>query len=72
MTRALITGVSGQDGGYLSERLLSDGVEVHALALPGDAPVDGVHTHVGDVADVDGTRALLLDLAPTRSTTWPR
>ncbi len=61
---ALITGVSGQDGGYLAERLLADGVEVHALSLPDDAPVDGVRTHVGDVADVEGTRALVLEVAP--------
>jgi GDPmannose 4,6-dehydratase len=64
MPRALITGVGGQDGGYLAERLLADGVEVHALALPDDAPVAGVHTHAGDVADVEGTRALLLEVAP--------
>ena len=64
MSTALITGVSGQDGGYLAERLLSAGVEVHALARAGDAPAAGVHTHVGDVADIAGTRALLLDLAP--------
>ena len=57
MPRALITGVSGQDGSYLAERLLADGVEVHAVSLPDDAPVDGVRTHVGDVADVEGTRA---------------
>jgi GDPmannose 4,6-dehydratase len=62
--RALITGVSGQDGGYLAERLLADGVEVHALSLPGDAPVDGVHTHAGDVADVEATRAMVLEIAP--------
>ena len=61
---ALITGVSGQDGSYLAERLLADGVEVHALSLPDDAPVDGVRTHTGDVADVEGTRALVLDVAP--------
>jgi GDPmannose 4,6-dehydratase len=63
-TRALITGVGGQDGSYLAERLLADGVDVHALSLVGDGPVDGVRTHVGDVADVDATRALVLDLAP--------
>ena len=61
---ALITGVSGQDGSYLAERLLADGVEVHALSLPDEAPVDGVRTHVGDVADVEGTRALVLEVAP--------
>jgi GDPmannose 4,6-dehydratase len=64
MPTALITGVSGQDGFYLAERLLADGVEVHAVSLPGDAPVDGVRTHVGDVADVEGTRALVLEVAP--------
>jgi GDPmannose 4,6-dehydratase len=64
MTTALITGVSGQDGSYLAERLLAEGVVVHAVALPGDQPVDGVQTHVGDVADVAATRALLLEVAP--------
>ena len=61
---ALITGVSGQDGGYLAERLLADDVEVHALSLPDDAAVDGVDSHVGDVADVEHTRALVLEVAP--------
>jgi GDPmannose 4,6-dehydratase len=61
---ALITGAGGQDGGYLAEQLLDEGVEVHALALAGDTPVDGVLTHVGDVSDIEGTRALLLELAP--------
>ena len=32
MTRAFVTGISGQDGSYLAERLLAEGVEVHALA----------------------------------------
>ena len=31
MKRALITGVTGQDGAYLSELLLSKGYEVHGL-----------------------------------------
>ena len=64
MPRALITGVSGQDGSYLAERLLADGVDVHAVSLPDEAPVDGVRTHVGDVADVEGTRAVVLEVAP--------
>ena len=29
MTRAFVTGIGGQDGSYLAERLLADGVEVH-------------------------------------------
>jgi GDPmannose 4,6-dehydratase len=31
MKKALITGVTGQDGSYLSELLLSEGYEVHGL-----------------------------------------
>jgi GDPmannose 4,6-dehydratase len=64
MSTALITGVSGQDGGYLAERLLADDVEVHAVSLPGDPAVDGVRTHVGDVADIERTRDLVLEVAP--------
>lgn len=64
MPTAVITGVGGQDGGYLAERLLAEGVEVHALALPDDVPVDGVHTHSGDVTDAEATRSLLLEVAP--------
>ncbi|PVG84491.1 GDP-mannose 4,6 dehydratase [Nocardioides gansuensis] len=67
MTRALITGVGGQDGSYLADHLLAEGVEVHALTLSGNT---GEHTpaevvrHEGDLADVEGTRRLVLDLAP--------
>jgi GDPmannose 4,6-dehydratase len=32
MTRAFVTGIGGQDGSYLAEQLIADGVEVHALA----------------------------------------
>lgn len=68
MTRALITGVGGQDGGYLAERLIADGTEVHALVLRDDAtppfcPPEVV-LHVGNLADIEGTRRLVLDLAP--------
>ena len=64
--RAFVTGISGQDGGYLAERLLADGVEVHALANVHEPPLDlpGVTLHTGDLLDTDGVRRLLLDLAP--------
>jgi GDPmannose 4,6-dehydratase len=66
VTRAFVTGISGQDGGYLAERLVAEGVEVHALAhdrepLP---PAPDVELHTGDLTRVDEVRALLLDLAP--------
>jgi GDPmannose 4,6-dehydratase len=64
MPTALVTGASGQDGSYLAERLLAEDVEVHALVLPGDVPAGGVHPHPGDVAEVEATRALLLEVAP--------
>ena len=31
MTRALVTGITGQDGSYLAEALLAEGTEVHGL-----------------------------------------
>ncbi len=67
MTRAFITGIGGQDGGYLAESLLSRGIEVHALALAADTTADvpaGVYRHLGELTDVEATRALLVDLAP--------
>jgi GDPmannose 4,6-dehydratase len=65
--RAFITGASGQDGSYLAEQLVADGLEVHALTLTGeraDHLPDGVTLHRGDLTDLSSTRALLLDLAP--------
>ena len=66
MTRAFITGIGGQDGTYLAERLLAEGVEVHALAheqepLP---ELPDVELHPGELTRVDEVRDLLLDLAP--------
>lgn len=34
--RALITGITGQDGTYLSELLSAEGTEVHGFVVPGD------------------------------------
>jgi GDPmannose 4,6-dehydratase len=66
VTRAFVTGIGGQDGSYLAERLVAEGVEVHALAHEQDpAPeAPGVELHTGDLTRVDDVRALLLDLAP--------
>jgi GDPmannose 4,6-dehydratase len=65
--RAFVTGIGGQDGSYLAERLLADGAEVHGLTHAADdlrhCP-DGVVLHRGDVTDLDRTRCLLVDLAP--------
>jgi len=66
MSVALITGVTGQDGTYLSRALLSDDVEVHGLVRPGSTkPVEqGVNTHVGDIADEKALVELVERLQP--------
>jgi GDPmannose 4,6-dehydratase len=56
-SRVLVTGVSGQDGWYLAERLLVEGCEVHGLVRDGgDVPrlcaeLPGLVPHVADLAD---------------------
>lgn len=67
MPRAFVTGISGQDGSYLAERLVAEGYDVHALAFASEPPPhcpDGVVLHRGDIAEVDRVRSLLVDLAP--------
>ena len=65
---AFVTGIGGQDGTYLAERLLGEGLEVHALVLEADGhpehcPAEVV-LHTGDLADVEATRRLLTEIAP--------
>ena len=67
--RAFVTGIGGQDGSYLAERLVADGMEVHALVLDTDGPPaycpESVVLHPGDIGDVESTRRLVLEIAPT-------
>ena len=67
--RALVTGITGQDGSYLSERLQALGWEVHALVRADDLSVPqpgllSVTTHVGDLADAAGLERLVNDTEP--------
>ncbi|GAA1916294.1 GDP-mannose 4,6-dehydratase [Nocardioides hwasunensis] len=66
--RAFITGIGGQDGTYLAERLVTEGYDVHALVFTTDGPPAHcpaeVVLHGGDLTDVEATRRLVLDLAP--------
>jgi GDPmannose 4,6-dehydratase len=60
MPRALITGITGQDGLYLSEQLLSKGYEVYGLIRGQNNPkrmvvereVPGVRLLTGDITDL--------------------
>jgi GDPmannose 4,6-dehydratase len=77
--KALITGITGQDGSYLAEFLLSKGYEVHGLIrrastfntgridhLYQDPHVHGVRLflHFGDLADSTSLIKLLYQLQP--------
>lgn len=66
---AVVTGAAGQDGSYLTERLLDDGYAVHALVRSADraavVAADGVTAHVVDLTEHARLRALLEDVEPT-------
>jgi GDPmannose 4,6-dehydratase len=61
MMRALITGITGQDGYYLSKLLLSKGYEVYGLVRGQNNPkIDFLHEHLPEVKILTGD---LLDLS---------
>ncbi|MDO5051773.1 MAG: GDP-mannose 4,6-dehydratase [Pseudoclavibacter sp.] len=66
--RALVTGIAGQDGSYLAERLVADGWEVHGTVReqPGPEPVAGAVLHRCDAADAEGLARLVRELRPDR------
>jgi GDPmannose 4,6-dehydratase len=65
MTRALITGVTGQDGYLLAGQLLAEGVEVFGLARSADPDVPGgVRVLVGDLVDEASLRAAVAEAQP--------
>lgn len=72
MTKALITGISGQDGSYLAELLLSKGYEVHGLirrnsryGIPNiEHILNKLELHYGDLATENHISALVNDIKP--------
>ena len=72
MTRALITGITGQDGSYLAELLVEKGYEVHGL-LHGtadgpferlDGVIDRITLHPGDLLDENSLVGVLGRTSP--------
>ena len=67
MKRALITGITGQDGSYLSELLLEKGYEVHGIVRRSssinteriDHVFDDLHLHYSDLTDGSSLHTLL-------------
>jgi GDPmannose 4,6-dehydratase len=72
MKTALITGISGQDGSYLSEHLLALGYTVHGLLRPGGRRRAGLVSHLSnrlslhetDLLDRDSLASLLETIRP--------
>ena len=79
MPSALITGVTGQDGSYLTEVLLEKGYEVHGVIRRSSTfsteridhlyhdphePDSGLMLHYGDLSDSHSLHQLLLEIRP--------
>lgn len=72
--RALITGISGQDGSYLSEYLLSLEYEVHGIVRRNSTPEhqesriahldNQVKTYYGDMMDAGSLEKVMADVMP--------
>lgn len=69
---ALITGITGQDGSYLAELLLSQGYEVHGVVRRTSSPnverishlLDKIHIHQGDLLDQTSMTTLVRTIKP--------
>ena len=78
MKRALITGITGQDGSYLTELLLMKGYEVHGIIrrhstpcteridhlLADEANQDRLFLHYGDLTDSANLFRLVMEIKP--------
>src|ERR1022692_2216229 len=72
MKKALITGVTGQDGSYLAELLLDKGYEVHGIIRRSsslntqriDHVFDKLQLHFGDLSDGSALGSLLSKVQP--------
>lgn len=79
MKKALITGITGQDGSYLAEFLLAKGYEVHGIirraSTINSSRIDHIYQHshekfkkltlhYGDLADAGGLRRVLEKVQP--------
>jgi GDPmannose 4,6-dehydratase len=72
MKKALITGITGQDGSYLAEQLLDKGYQVHGMVRRSssfntiriDHIYNDLHLHYGDVTDTSNINRLLEQIGP--------
>ena len=59
MKRAIITGITGQDGSYLAELLLAKDYEVHGLIRPRSTESTSRLDHLTHNTDIFGTQLFL-------------
>ena len=72
MKKALITGITGQDGSYLAELLLSKGYEVHGIIRRSslinthriDHIYERIHLHYGDLTDPVNVMGVIREVEP--------
>jgi len=74
MKKALITGINGQDGSYLSEFLLEKGYEVHGILKRNsvaenqtarlDSVFDKLHLYYGDLTDLSSLISIIQKVEP--------
>ena len=74
MKKALITGITGQDGSYLAEFLLEKTYEVHGIIRRSSSPNterinhiyddENLHLHFGDLTDSNNLTFLVKEIAP--------
>lgn len=74
MKKALITGITGQDGSYLAEFLLEKNYEVHGIIRRSSSPNterinhiyddENLHLHFGDLTDSNNLTFLIKEIDP--------
>lgn len=74
MKKALITGITGQDGSYLAEFLLKKNYEVHGVLRRSSSPNterinhiyddENLHLHFGDLTDSNNLTYLVKEIGP--------
>lgn len=79
MKKALVTGITGQDGSYLAELLLEKGYEVHGLVRPSstlslgnierlcegfESTTENLHLVYGDLTDANALARTIRDIGP--------
>lgn len=72
MKKALITGITGQDGSYLAELLLEKGYEVHGITRRASLPntdriqhlLDKITLHDGDLSDSSSIQRIMAIVRP--------